>query len=311
MFLASKGAYASRIETSLLLPTRFRQLLQGRPDEEPAPARMRGLATGSPVKLTFYRAVETENASGLEKYIHQLLDAKRAENGEFFHVNRQELDNAINEAEAFIRESQPLLLEAKKLCRKKPNDTMVDPTDEMRDIYLQLRKANRDKFLLERRIELLEYFHGRFPFDFARDDKGKGGAFIRVWRRQGSTAGPSTTLRSGQALHFAQGCDFLSFLAACGRKAPKSILPTSIAGVPSATFGTGSSTPRHKTICYVIDLRGASLKMKPFLEGTEKHLVGCKKREKIEKVTGSQGRLSKLATALALLSWPPAGLPRR
>jgi hypothetical protein len=25
-----------------------------------------------------------------------------------------------------------------------------------------------------------------------------------------------------------------------------------------------------------------------FLEGTEKHLVGCKKREKIEKVTGSQ-----------------------
>jgi hypothetical protein len=26
-----------------------------------------------------------------------------------------------------------------------------------------------------------------------------------------------------------------------------------------------------------------------FLEGTEKHLVGCKKREKIEKVTGSLG----------------------
>lgn len=121
-----------------------------------ARARMRGLGTGSPVKLTFYRAVETENASGLEKYIHQLLDAKRAENGEFFHVNRHELDDAINEAEAFIRESQPLLLEAKRLCRKKPNDTMVDPTDEMREIYLQLRKANREKFLLEQRIELLE-----------------------------------------------------------------------------------------------------------------------------------------------------------
>jgi hypothetical protein len=29
-----------------------------------------------------------------------------------------------------------------------------------------------------------------------------------------------------------------------------------------------------------------------FVEGTEKHLVGYKKRERTEKVTGSQGRLS-------------------
>lgn len=124
--------------------------------KNPPEKRMRGFASGSPMKLKLYRVVETEYASSLEKHIHQLLDGKRTENGEFFHVDRQELDDAINEAEAFISESQPLLREAKKLSRKKPNDTMVDPTDETRDIYLQLRKANREKFLLERRIELLE-----------------------------------------------------------------------------------------------------------------------------------------------------------
>ena len=36
-----------------------------------------------------------------------------------------------------------------------------------------------------------------------------------------------------------------------------------------------------------MDLRGASLRMTPF-GGDLKYLVGCKKREKIEKVTGSR-----------------------
>jgi hypothetical protein len=39
--------------------------------------RMREFATDSPVKPQLYRDVETENASGLEKYILQLLDGKR------------------------------------------------------------------------------------------------------------------------------------------------------------------------------------------------------------------------------------------
>ena len=40
----------------------------------------------------------------------------------------------------------------------------------------------------------------------------------------------------------------------------------------------------HKALCYAIDLRGASLPQDDaFLEGIEKHLVGCKKHGKIEK----------------------------
>lgn len=124
--------------------------------KNPPEKRMRGFATGSPVKPKLYRAIETEDPSGLEKYIHHLLDAKRAENGEFFYVTRQDLDDAVNEAVAFINECQPLIREAKKLCRKRPNETMVEPSDEMREIYQQLRKAIREKFLLERHIELLE-----------------------------------------------------------------------------------------------------------------------------------------------------------
>jgi hypothetical protein len=124
---------------------------KGAPDK-----RMRGFATGSPAKLKLYRDELTENASALEQYIHQLLDASRTENGEFFKVTAQELDDAIDQAVTFMKELLPLLDGAKKLRRKKPDETMIDPSDEMLDIYRQLREASRERFLLERRIELLE-----------------------------------------------------------------------------------------------------------------------------------------------------------
>jgi hypothetical protein len=82
------------------------------------------------------------------------------------------------------------------------------------------------------------------------------------------------------------GCDFLSFLEVCGRKTRKSICQQS-SRVPSATLGTGSSTPRHKTLCYALDLRGASLRMTSFSRGLK--ISGrVQKRGKVEKVTGSQ-----------------------
>jgi len=117
---------------------------------------MRGFATGSPAKPVLYRDEVTEYSSDLERYIHQLLDAKRTENGEFFNVTAQELDEAVDQALAFMKEFQPLLRAANKLRRKKPNETMVEPSDEMLEIYRQLREASRERFLVDRRIELLE-----------------------------------------------------------------------------------------------------------------------------------------------------------
>ena len=50
----------------------------------------------------------------------------------------------------------------------------------------------------------------------------------------------------------------------------------------------GPSTPRHKILCYVIDLRRRFAQDDASLEGIQKHRVGCKKHEKIEKVTSSR-----------------------
>jgi hypothetical protein len=124
--------------------------------KNPLEMRIKGLATGSPVKPTPYRQVETENPSRLEKYIHHLLDAKRGNNGEFFYVTQQELDDAVDKADAFMKQCDQVLPKAKTLCRKKPNDTMEEPSGEILEIYRQLREAVSKEFLLKQHIEFLE-----------------------------------------------------------------------------------------------------------------------------------------------------------
>lgn len=123
--------------------------------KNPPHQRMRGVATGSQFKLQLYKDIETDDAAGLESYIHMLLDPKRAENGEFFHATREEIDEALGEAEAFVRELQPLLRQAKRLGKKRPTDTLLEPTPEMLGVYQELRDLHRRKFLVERRIGLL------------------------------------------------------------------------------------------------------------------------------------------------------------
>jgi Meiotically up-regulated gene 113 len=119
--------------------------------------RKRGLSTGSPEKFEPYRDIETENAPELEAYIHHLLDEKRAANGEFFNVSSQELDEAVDQALAFLAESQPLCREADELKQRKPlNDTPVEATPEMLEAYRQLRRLRQENYLMEKQICLLE-----------------------------------------------------------------------------------------------------------------------------------------------------------
>jgi hypothetical protein len=120
--------------------------------KHPPGRRMRGWATGSPVKPKLYRDVLTDNPSGLETYIHHLLEVKRTENGEFFAVTQDELDQAVDRAEAFANEFHPLSREAKRLSRKKPSDRILEATDDIRDLYQSLRKASWEKYLLDREI---------------------------------------------------------------------------------------------------------------------------------------------------------------
>jgi len=122
------------------------------PDE-----RRHGFSTVSPVKLHLYRAIETEYAAELEKCIHQLLDEKRAENGEVFHVNALELDDAVDRSTAFIEKSQPFVREAGRLRKQRLlNATSVQPTSEMLHIYRELRAYRRERFFIEQRIAFLE-----------------------------------------------------------------------------------------------------------------------------------------------------------
>ena len=76
------------------------------------------------------------------------------------------------------------------------------------------------------------------------------------------------------------GCDFFNFPCGLWPESSEEHLPTSIAGVPVRQDAFDCA---HKTLCYAIDLRGASLRMTPFWRGFEQHLVGCKKHEKIKK----------------------------
>jgi hypothetical protein len=42
------------------------------------------------------------------------------------------------------------------LCHKKPTDTVVEASDEMRELNRQRWELRREKFFIERRIEVLQ-----------------------------------------------------------------------------------------------------------------------------------------------------------
>jgi hypothetical protein len=118
--------------------------------------RRRKLQTGSAEELRPYRSIPTSDALALETYIHQLLDAKRTGSVEFFWVTAQELDQAIAAAVRFVDAANPLFSDAKKFSKNKPSLEMVDPSEEILEVYKQLREAERKVFMLGKHIEVLE-----------------------------------------------------------------------------------------------------------------------------------------------------------
>ena len=122
-----------------------------------ASKRMKNVQTGSSEELSIYRQIETDHPPRqLEDRIHKLLAAYRAKKGEFFHVTTELLDNAINDAQAFLAEYLPVIHEAKKLQRRKPNPEFIQRTNDIDAVYQELKKAKQEQALLEQRIELLQ-----------------------------------------------------------------------------------------------------------------------------------------------------------
>jgi hypothetical protein len=117
---------------------------------------MREFATGSPERFVLCRAEKTEHPAALEKHIHGLLSSRRAENGEFFYAPREEVDAAFENGIAFLAQLEPLLVQVARLKELKPNQTVAEPTDDIREIYRELKTARRERLLLEQKIEFLE-----------------------------------------------------------------------------------------------------------------------------------------------------------
>jgi Meiotically up-regulated gene 113 len=124
--------------------------------KNPPGKRLRGFQTGSPAKFTLVRMETTDHPHAMEKHIHGLLSAKRAENGEFFYGTRMEIDAAFDHALRFVAVLYPLLADAETYKAQKPSPTLLPATDDLRDTYIQLKAALRERLLLEQKILLLE-----------------------------------------------------------------------------------------------------------------------------------------------------------
>jgi hypothetical protein len=48
--------------------------------------------------MTLYKKIPSETPTKLETFIHHLLDEHRAENGDYFNVTAEKLDEAIEKA---------------------------------------------------------------------------------------------------------------------------------------------------------------------------------------------------------------------
>jgi hypothetical protein len=123
------------------------------------PSQRKGaFSTASPVELIERRRESSEHPEALEKYIHELLEPKRVLNRrEVFNATIQEVSEAFGSAVPVVNEAEKLLEQAATLAKSKPaNRTMLAPSNEVADLYSQLRKARQDEFFLQRRIEVLE-----------------------------------------------------------------------------------------------------------------------------------------------------------
>lgn len=129
----------------------------GRTKHPASNKRLKSLSTGSSKKLSIYREITTDHPALLETRIHHLLDASRAENGEFFNVSKVQLDSAVKAAEEFLAENLPIIHQAAKLQRQKPKtQDVLLPTDAIKTLHRELKEAVGQAFFLEQRIQVLQ-----------------------------------------------------------------------------------------------------------------------------------------------------------
>jgi len=148
-------------------------------------ARIYQLSTGNPQPLTKYAVIETDYDTVCEKYLHRRLCTKRINNGstqqEFFAIKPGELDPILDEASAYLRDSLPVILDAKTIAAQDSDGSVKTPGNEEQSIYQELLVLEEQSAKLDMRRDYLE---SRLKVAIGTAEVLDG---IAVWKTQTST----------------------------------------------------------------------------------------------------------------------------
>src|SRR5262249_53427632 len=97
-----------------------------------------------------------------------------------FNVSAKERDRAIEEAEAFLADSLPVLQEVERLQKRQPTSRVLDPSEGIKALHSELREAQRQAFFLGQKIVTLR---GRIKIAIG-ESLGIRGIASWKWREQ-------------------------------------------------------------------------------------------------------------------------------
>lgn len=101
-------------------------------------ARMRGLSTGNPHRLTEYASIVTEQPSKVESFLQGLLRSKksrRSDATEFYAVSPTELDAAIEHAREYAEHDLVQEAEVDRLASERCDNRLITPADDDWETY--------------------------------------------------------------------------------------------------------------------------------------------------------------------------------
>ncbi len=121
--------------------------------------RKKELSTGNPKPLTLFDFIETDQDSLVENYLHTKFYKYLCTEGdakEFYFIEPENLHKGIEEAKKFLAEYLSALEESEKYAKCDPNGTLLQPNDEIQEIYKDLRRVKEEIASLEFEKEILE-----------------------------------------------------------------------------------------------------------------------------------------------------------
>jgi Meiotically up-regulated gene 113 len=112
-------------------------------------------ATGNPEDLTVIAAIETDEASRGESFLHGMYQSRRRR-GEFFALTDAEAAEGADLARRFLAEDMPAEREAKRLGDVECDAPAREPDEEERELHRELLDAREEKYRAEVKCARIE-----------------------------------------------------------------------------------------------------------------------------------------------------------